>query len=336
MHPNDIVLIRDFHDRYQTLSATSAYALVYDALALIREFIPCPEIGINIAKTASENPKNVWPKEVPLWVATPLMGRNQQRFYSVLQCIPYVHRAAEKVLAPVFAGKRAETFSFSDDAQYAKGLIHDFYTKIVKVGDVAAVAGLLGRHQLQRSPSTQGYYGAYIGLARGNGQSFNSREKQFIALFFDIFLDDFRKKLNASEDGRFLPYFYNAKFSARELATIKACFDLKQSGREVTRAAVAKCLHLPGSSACTDTEVRKALDKVDYDVKKIKQSLLKDFEHDAPENYQRLQKDITLEHFTAIFQVYAYCGFYPHAAKGKDRMLGYLEDKLGKYGGVLK
>jgi hypothetical protein len=232
MHPNDIALIRNFHHRYQILSDTSGYALVYDAAALIREFIPCRELSVMIGKTASEDLKNLWPKTVPLWVDTPFTGRMHEYFFRMVPHISYVHRAAEKVMSQILAGECAEAVSFNDDAQYAKGLIHDFYTKVAKFGDVAATGGLLDRHQLQRSPLTQGYYFIYIGLARGNGQIFDRREKQLLALFSDIFLDDFRKKLNASEDGRFLPYFHNAKFTARELATIKACFDLKLRRRK--------------------------------------------------------------------------------------------------------
>ena len=57
MQNNDTALIRDFQHRYKQISATSGYALVYDTLALIREFIPCREIGVVIVKPNSEDPR---------------------------------------------------------------------------------------------------------------------------------------------------------------------------------------------------------------------------------------------------------------------------------------
>ncbi len=348
MQNNDITLIRDFYQRYKKLSCDSGYALVYDTLTLIREYIPCKEIGISIAKAEHEDPQNIRPATIPLSVATPLMGRTQGLFYGMLSHIDFAKRTAANMIGKIIDGDRVEAISFyaTDDARDTQSVIHRFYTDLVNVSDVVMTAGLIERHQFYQSPLTQGYYVAYSCMARDNGQTFRSREKQLFALFFDIFLEDFRKKISCPENSPFLPHLTaektdvskieaifdtGLKLKPRELATIKACFDLKQSQRKVTRSSIAGYLHLQDRDNCSDAELRKALDKVDYDFKKIKNVLLKDFEHDSSEHYNQLNEAFSLEHITDIFQAYAYFGLYPHIPKGKDQLISYLSNRLGHY-----
>ena len=189
MKNNDITLIRDFHHRYKKLSCDSGYAFVYDTLTLIREYIPCKEIGISIAKIEHEDLKNVRPATIPLSVATPLMGQTQNLFYGMLNHIDFAQHAAANMMGKIIDGDPVEAISFyaTDDAQDTQSVIHRFYTDLVKVSDVVMIAGLIDRHQFLQSPFTHGYYVAFSCMARDNGQTFHSREKQLFALFFDIF-----------------------------------------------------------------------------------------------------------------------------------------------------
>lgn len=116
------------------------------------------------------------------------------------------------------------------------------------------------------------------------------------------------------------------KFTSRELATIKTCFDLKQSNRPITRPAVTRYLHLQDRDDCTAAELKKAGYWLDHDLDKIRQHLLRDLEQDTTENYSRLQKEFKLEHITDVFKTYAYFGLYPDSSK---RFISYLSDKLG-------
>lgn len=342
MQNNNIAIIRDFHHRYKQLSHTSGYALVYDTMALIKEFIPCREIALVIIKPASDDPEDIRPGSVPLWVATPLMGKTQKMFYGLYHYIPIIKHLIKTIKRKLIDGHPVEVISFVDDPGYCKsGIIHDFYTKI-KVGDAASTAGLINRHQFIESPYTQSYYVAYCTIRHENGQTFQSHEKQLFAHFFDIFLEDFKHKISSPENSYFLPYLTaelfckktklealfdtGTKFTSRELATIKTCFDLKQSSRSITRPAVARYLHLQDRDDCTDTELKKAEGWVDYDLRKIKEHLLRDFEHDTTENYNRLKKEFKLEHITDVFKAYAYFGLYPDRSK---RFISYLSGKLG-------
>jgi hypothetical protein len=71
MFDSDIALIQEFHHRFRRLCDSSGYGLIYETLALMREFIPCQEIGFVIGKTASESLGNLWPNAPPRGVATP-------------------------------------------------------------------------------------------------------------------------------------------------------------------------------------------------------------------------------------------------------------------------
>ncbi|MGZ4956300.1 MAG: hypothetical protein ACXWAT_10080 [Methylobacter sp.] len=213
---NDIKLIRDFHQRYKKISHTSGYALVYDALSLIREFIPCWQIGICIAKPKNEDTKNVELATVPLTVATPTMGYTQNLFYEMLNNNDFAKRYATHFMRKVIAGEPVEARSFyeTDDEQAAKGLAHRFY-KIVNVSDVVVIGGLIAHHKFIRSPLTQSYYAAYLSMARNNEQIFYSREKRLLELFFDIFLEDFRNKISCPENSRFMPYLTGEKIDKK-------------------------------------------------------------------------------------------------------------------------
>lgn len=76
----------------------------------------------------------------------------------------------------------------------------------------------------------------------------------------------------------------------------------------------------------------KALEKVDYDVRKIKKTVLTDFEADTPENYRKLYRELGLEHFPDIFRAYAYFGFYPPYTNGQGPFISYLASRLDKFG----
>ncbi|TAL55817.1 MAG: hypothetical protein EPN89_00150 [Methylovulum sp.] len=342
MPNNNIAVIRDFHHHYKQLSHTSGYALVYDTMALIKEFIPCREIGFHIIRPASDEPDDVRPGSTPLWVATPLMGKTQQMFYGLYQYIPHIKHLIKTIKRKLIEGHPIEVISFVDDPGYCKsGIIHDFFTKI-NTSDAASTAGLLNRHQFIESPYTQSYYIAFCTIERENGQTFQSHEKQLFAHFFDIFLEDFKHKISCPENSYFLPYLTGevfckktklealfdtgTKFKPRELATIKACFDLKQSNRPVTHATVARYLHLQDRDDCTAAELKRVGYWLDYDLKKIRQHLLRDLEQDTAENYSRLHKEFELEHITDVFKTYAYFGLYPDSSK---RFISYLSDKLG-------
>jgi hypothetical protein len=81
---------------------------------------------------------------------------------------------------------------------------------------------------------------------------------------------------------------------------------------------------------CTTAELKKVGHWLDYDLDKIRQYLLRDFEQDTTENYSRLQKEFELEHITDVFKTYAYFGLYPDPRSDKTRrFISYLSDKLG-------
>lgn len=120
------------------------------------------------------------------------------------------------------------------------------------------------------------------------------------------------------------------KFKPRELTTIKACFDLKQNQQKATRSTVANYLHLPGRDDCSALELRKALDKVDYDFRKIKDQISRNFNYGELNDDNSLQ-EFELEHITDVFKTYAYFGLYPHIAKGNEPFISYLSNRLDKY-----
>ncbi|MGZ4956301.1 MAG: hypothetical protein ACXWAT_10085 [Methylobacter sp.] len=114
------------------------------------------------------------------------------------------------------------------------------------------------------------------------------------------------------------------------MATIKACFDLKQNQQKVTRTTIANYLHLQNKDDNNAVELRKALDKVDYDTRKIKEQILRNFNDDDLNNDNGLQ-EFELEHITDVFKTYAYFGLYPHIPKGNERFISYLSNRLDKY-----
>jgi hypothetical protein len=328
---NDIALIREFNHRFRKISEESGYAFVYETLALIREFIPCREIGTVILKVSGDTPENMRIGDSVLWLATPLMGLTQDMFWKMYPYIPYAKATAVNLARKVLAGEPIEVMGFVDHEQHGRGVIHKFYEKMVKVSDVVSTAGVIGRHQFLASPFTENHYTLVFCLARDGGQTFSRREKHLIALFYELFLETFRGKISHPNNGPYLPYVTREKFSPRELATIKTCFDLAHSREEITRAAVATRLHLRDTPNPERGILKKAIDKVDYDVGKIRKTVLADFEKDAPENYGKLYRELGLEHFPELFRAYAYFGFYPPGTGGSGQFISYLSGRLEKF-----
>jgi hypothetical protein len=328
---NDIVLIREFNHRFRKICDESGYVFVYDFMALIREFIPCHDVNIDIVETASENPNDLWPTSLPLGVATPKFAFTLEMFYRLLPSLSLAKCIARDIFRQLIAGEPVKAVSFGDYPECMNGANRYFYEKLLNCGDTATTAGLLGRYQVLESPLTKRYYLTYISMGRDSGHSFNGREKELLSLFFDLFVQELRKKLYPSDKSLFLPYFINAKFSPRELATIKTCFDLAQSRAEITRAAVATRLHLRDTPNPERGILKKAIDKVDYDVGKIRKTVLADFEKDAPENYGKLYRELGLEHFPELFRAYAYFGFYPPGTGGPGQFISYLSGRLEKF-----
>jgi hypothetical protein len=211
---------------------------------------------------------------------------------------------------------------------------------------VLVTASLLARHQFVESPNTESFYGIVCNLAHNNGQTFSENDKRILPLCFDIFVQDFKNKIRSPEHSPFVPFVTGekicertkfealfdtgSKFKPRELATIKTCFDLKKNAMEINRFNVASCLHLQSRNKqdCTDAEIKQAEGKVDYDLKKIKTQLLKDFMPGTPE-YLGLFNAFGVEHLTDVFRTYAYFGLYPDT---QGRYVSYLSGKLDKLG----
>lgn len=97
-------------------------------------------------------------------------------------------------------------------------------------------------------------------LARKDERTFSDDEKYFIALCLDIFVEDFKNKISVPEGCPFLPFVTGekichktklsemfdtgTKFTPRQLAMVKACFDLKQNRCQISRINVARHLYL--------------------------------------------------------------------------------------------
>ena len=60
----------EFHHRYLKLSESSGYALVYDSLKLMLEYIPGTEIGIDMIKTDNEDPDDITQGSLVLSIGT--------------------------------------------------------------------------------------------------------------------------------------------------------------------------------------------------------------------------------------------------------------------------
>ncbi|WP_192828610.1 hypothetical protein [Methylocucumis oryzae] len=203
-----------------------------------------------------------------------------------------------------------------------------FIQKTFQASDIITTGGILGFYQVLTLPCTRGFYVAICSIARSKDQTFSHEEKQLFALFFDIVFEDFKRKINTSEECGFLPYLILNTFKPRELASIKACFDLKQAGQPVTRLHLAQYLHLANRSDSSAAELKKALDKVDYDLKKIKYLVFKDFADSQDEQVLALQERYDWHHVVEMFKIYAYFGFYPDPSK---RLVSYLQTKMGAW-----
>jgi len=342
MKNNELSILRDFQFRYQKLSQTSGYNLVYDTLALIQDIIPCRELNFTIVHPKTLNLDDVEIGTVPLFIATPFMAATQGYFFSLFNQIDFAKRFGSQILSNASSGNPIQAYSFSDHAQHSKGLLHYVY-KFLNCSDILVTASLLARHQFLLSKHTDSYYGIICTLAHYNGKAFNESEKLLLALCFDIFVEDFKNKIRCHEHSPFLPFVTGekidqktklealfdsgTKFSPRELATIRACFDLKQQQHEITRTEVTRYMYLRDSDNIDTATLKKAMDKVDYDLKKIKEHLLRDFPHDSTE-YKTCKDAFGIEHITDVFQTYAYFGLYADEA---GRYASYLSRRLDKY-----
>lgn len=316
----DLTLILEFQHRLRGLAGASDYGFVYDALALIREFIPCREIGIDIIKPADENPDDVRPGCMPLWISSQWMAHTVARFMAMATDIAHVRQCAQDVVRRLLADQPLVPHSLSESARQRSGLLHYFYTAIMNISDVVDMAGLLGRYQLFESPRSRSFHVAYISVSRDGGGMFDEREKQLVGVFFNLFVDHFRHKIACTESHRFLPIYTDIGLKPRDLATVKACFDLRLRGEPVSRAAVAAILG-------------KTENNVDDSIKRIRKAALQDFDPETGE-YRALYKEFGLPHFADVFKTYAYFGFYPPAeppgANRLDRFTSHLSEQLAK------
>lgn len=202
MSNNDIALIRDFHHRFRKITNDFGYGFVYETLALIREFIPCREIGTSILKIAGNTQENMRIGDNVLWLATPLMGLTQDMFWKMYPYIPYAKATAINLARKVLAGAPIKVMGFEDHDQHGRGTVHKFYEKMVKVSDVVSTAGLIGRHQLLASPFTENYYALVFCLARDSRQTFSRREKHLIALSVRLWTKPSKKWITMSGRSR--------------------------------------------------------------------------------------------------------------------------------------
>jgi len=271
MKNNELALLRDFQFHYQKLSQTSGYNLVYDTLALIHEIIPCQWIAIMVNSPKTLDIDNVEFGTVPLWINTTSLAHSADLFFSLFNQIDFAKRFASQIMRNAVSDEPIQAYSFSDHAQHSKGFVHYFY-KLINCSDLLVTASLFARHQFLLSPHTDNYYGLICHLGHSDGKAFNESEKQLLALCFDIFVEDFKNKIRCPEHSPFLPFVTGekidhktklealfdtgTKFSPRELATIKACFDLKQQQRKITRTEIAYYMYL-GDTDNSDTATLK-------------------------------------------------------------------------------
>lgn len=333
---------REFLRRYQHLSQHSGYNLVYDTLALIEELIPCWAISFIISRPKTSDIDDVELATVPLLTCSPALAPSANLFFGIINQIDFAKKFLSMAMRCAVSGDVIQSYSFSDHPRHNKGFTHYFY-KLLNCSDFLVAASLLGRNQFADSPYTASYYAMVCNLAHNNGQFFTQEEKDLAALCFDIFIDDFKKKISPPGHSPFLPqitgeiicektklkalFDTGSKYSPRQLATIKACFDLKQQKRKITCREVARYLYLQDQDP-DEAALKKASAKVDHDLGKIKDQLLRDFPPGSAD-YAHYKKTFRIEHLTDIFQTYAYFGLYPDTAK---RYSSYLERRLGKWG----
>jgi hypothetical protein len=332
---------REFRKRFQRLSEDSGYNLAYDTMALIQEFIPCGKINLFITSPKSQNVNDVQLNTTPLFVGSTFDLEAVEYFFFMYERIACAASFASYILKQAIENKPIQAYSFSDDPQHNKGLIHYFYQKR-EISDVLVIASLIARNQFVYSPYTDSYYFLVCNLVHNEGKKFSEADKVLLGLCFDIFIDDFNSKIRPPEDCLFLPqvtgevickktkmdalFSTGKKFTPRELATIRACFDLKQQKRKFSAPEIARYLHLKDQE--TDPATLKKLgDNVKTDIKKIKQQLLRAFTPDTPE-YVYYQDAFNIQHIPDVFKPYAYFGIYPDSM---NRYTSYLEHRLGKY-----
>jgi len=342
MPSSNIAKAREFRQRYQLLSQNAGYNLVYDTIALLMEYIPCKNISLFSARPKTLDTNKVLFKAMPMMIGTKYMVDTLESFLFMYERIPFATQFGSYILSQAMADQPIQAYSFSDHIQHRKGLVHYFY-KQLNISDILVIAGLVARNQFVHSPQTDSYYGLVLNFAHSEGQAFSQDEKELLALCFDIFLDDFKTKIRSPENNLFLPqitgelicektklealFSTGKKFSPRQLATIKACFDLKQQQRKITCREVARYLHLQDQDS-DEATLKNAGAKVDHDLGKIKDQLLRDFPTDCAD-YARFKKALRIEHLPDVFQTYAYFGLYPDTA---GRYSSYLEYRLGKWG----
>ncbi|WP_192828608.1 hypothetical protein [Methylocucumis oryzae] len=225
-------------------------------------------------------------------------------------------------------GVPVDALGFDDDDECAKGILHKFYSKMIQVSSGITTMSMLNRHQLLFSPDTYGAYFALGYIARDRGQVINKREKQLFALFFDIFIADFKQKLRCSEQSGLLPILALEAFKARELACIKTCFDLKQAGLPITRNHIVSALYFNNQPNPSAEALKKALDKVDYDFKKVKARVFNGLETTDDQSIQQLYADFSWSHVIELFKLFAFSGFYPDAS---GKYISNVQLKMGEW-----
>jgi hypothetical protein len=329
------VKAREFHHRYQALSQNSGYNLVYDTLALLQEFIPSSRVSFYIVRPKNLNTDKVLANTTPLLIGSKFYVDTFEYFAYLYEQFPFAARFGSNILNQALSDKPIQVYSFNDYANYRNGCHSKLHTS-----DVLVTAGLIARKQFVDAPETDNYYGIVCNMANSNGKQFGEDDKTVLALCFDTFVDDLKNKIRTSEDSPFLPQVTGElicektklekllstgkKFSGRELATIRACFDLKQQKRKISAPEVARYLHLRDKEADPGT-LKRLGDNVKTDIKKIKQQLLRDFTPDSPE-YKFYQESFSIQHIPEVFKTYAYFGLYPDTGR---RYTSYLEHRLG-------
>ncbi|KJV06866.1 hypothetical protein [Methylocucumis oryzae] len=220
--------------------------------------------------------------------------------------IPFAKRLAKRFKQQLVQGEQVIPLGFADDDETANGIIHSFYS-MLKIDDVLTTFGLLNTHQLLKLPETENYYIVVFSIARHDGRFYSDEEKHLFAHCFELFLADFKRKIACAEHCAYLPYLCLEKFKPRELASIKACFDLKLNQQAVTRVNLANALHKTESSE----NLKQALYKVDYDLAKIKKLIFTDIKNTTDATVIALINDFDWPDVAEVFKLYAYFGFYP-------------------------
>lgn len=343
---------REFAQRYRQLSQDAGYHLVYATFDLLRELIPYWEINFILIRPKNASARPIQAGSVPLWLASPKAGRTQNKFFPLADRVDFVQCYCRHMIECAGNDRPMLPYSFADHPQHSKGhqFFHHFY-RYVNAGDVILQGHLLDRHQVLEPAPTANYYVLICALARQYGEeNFTEAEKHLLSLCVDIFAADFKNKVQPSGSCPFRPQLtgeildgktrwediFNTgnRYKPRELATIKACFDLQQTGQTVNLANVARHLHLPNDEG-DGAALKKAKSWVSYDLDKIKSLLFTDFK-DNPAEQQRLKNEFGLQHITDVFRSYAYFGLYPDPNQqrnpvGNHYYISYLSEKLDKW-----